>query len=164
VESPASPRLQLMVALGCVWHGCRIVQSLPTLLLIRSFRVMGSDPEMRQALKENGHSPDLLLTACDVSVISGGFEIAVRLAVLAVLGWAMSGHRSARWMAVIGIALVLGNNWHWDEDWWVWLVDLGLAGGLLWVLWTPEPRTRSRRHRDILPRVVVIPSQTADRF
>ncbi|MDZ4689011.1 MAG: hypothetical protein SH850_28380 [Planctomycetaceae bacterium] len=123
-----------------------------------------SDPEMQQDIRDQGYAPDVLLAAYDIGVVAISFEIVIRLVFLAVLGWAMSGHRSARWMAVIGAALVLGNDWQWGDDWWVWLVDLGLAGGLLWVLWTPEPRTLARRRRDILPRVVVVPSEMPDRF
>jgi hypothetical protein len=159
MESPASSRLQLMVALGCVWNGCQVVQALPVLLLRRSLRVMFTDPEIQEAIREKGHSPDLLLATYDVGVVASGFEIAVRLLFLAILCGSLTGHRAARWVALAGVALVLGNDWQWSDDWWVWLVDLGIAGGLVMVLWTPEPRRPRRRPRDIPPRVFVISSE-----
>jgi len=164
METPASPRVRWWVAVGCAWNCWCVVASLPLLLLHQSLRAVLSSPEMQQGIGEHGQDPAFLLYQFDRGVVMTGGEIVVRLLFLVALCAALTGHRAARWCAVPASAALLGFTASWSGDWWVWLIDLALSGGLLWVVWTPEPKPLRRERRAIRRRVIVVPTNLPDGF
>jgi hypothetical protein len=166
MDSPVPERVRWWAGVGSAWNCWCVVAAVPVLLLNRSMRTLLSRGDVQRAMQDDGLDTAVFLFQFDTGIAAVGVEILVRIAYLAALCLVLTGHRVARWTAVIASAVLVGQTWSWNFHWWNWLIDLALVGGLLWVMWTPDPNSKPERskRRSVRHRVIVVPTNLPEGF